>query len=101
MSNPSMICRNGSRLLFLRQFGDDLDFEIKSIQPGDPHGGQGGMRRFAPILGHHLPDFLERRLWVDHENRDVDHIVEAASGGRQDGVQVFKSLSYLDRKSVV
>src|SRR3546814_1393895 len=53
------------------------------------------MRRFAPILGHHLPDFLERRLWVDHENRDVDHIVEAASGGRQDGVQVFKSLSYL------
>src|SRR5690606_38657217 len=80
---------------FLRQLCDDLDFEIKSIQPGNTYGGQGRMWRFAPILGHHLPDFLERRLWVDHENRDVDHVVETTASGRQDGVQVFNSLLYL------
>src|SRR5690606_149133 len=80
---------------FLRKLGDDLDFEIKPGQPGDTHGGQARMRSLTPVLGHHLPDFLERRLWVDHENRHIDHILETAARSRQNGVQIFKSEAYL------
>src|SRR5690606_19023440 len=84
-----------SMISFLRKLGDDLDFEIKPGQPGDTHGGQARMRSFAPVLGHHLPDFFECRLWVDHEDHNIDDILETAARGRQNGVQIFKSEAYL------
>lgn len=44
---------HAARLLLdgFRQPGDDLDFKIEAIQPGDADACQGRVRRFAPKLG--------------------------------------------------
>src|SRR5690606_27173261 len=80
---------------FLWKLRNHLYFKIIPRQPSGPHGSQGGMWRFAPILWQNFPDCLECSMWVDHENRYVDHIVKTTSGGHQDSVQILKCLSHL------
>ncbi|MNT85501.1 hypothetical protein D3C72_2256770 [compost metagenome] len=53
------------------------------------------MRRFAPVLGHQLPDRFEVRFRIDDEDRHVDHVVEGAARGFQDGVQVVEGAPHL------
>ncbi|MNF94204.1 hypothetical protein D3C84_769080 [compost metagenome] len=48
------------------------------------------MRCVTPELGHDAPDPFEGRFGIDHEHRDVHHIVKAAIGRGEYRLQIVE-----------
>src|SRR5690554_1957726 len=77
------------------QLGNYLDLELVSVQPRNPNAGEGRVGRFAPVWRRYVPDPLEVRLRVHHENGGVDHVVEVAASGGEDRIEVLEGAPHL------
>jgi hypothetical protein len=75
--------------------GDHLDFDIEAVQPRHADHRGRGKRRDAPEFLGNAPDALESRCGVDDEDGHVHHIVERATAGSEDRVQVGEGAAHL------
>src|SRR5690606_17227865 len=84
------VSRFGACSVWFRKLGNHLDLELVAVQPRNTDAGERGVRRFAPVRRGDLPNPFEVLFRIHHENGGVDHVVEAASSGGEDCIEVLK-----------